>query len=120
MAPEIAGLDPAAIERLRALLPAGQDAMLAQLARTFVENAEQLLAQMATALASSDITMLQRAAHTLKSNAANFGAGQLEERSRTLEAALRAGDAPDAAGMVQAIRESWFAVVPAVEALTGG
>ena len=76
------------------------------------------LGSVGRALESRHTSTLQRAAHTLKSNAANFGASQLEERSRTLEAALRTGDPSGAAGMVQSVRESWLAVRSAVEALT--
>jgi GAF domain-containing protein/DNA-binding response OmpR family regulator/HPt (histidine-containing phosphotransfer) domain-containing protein len=111
------GLDPGALERLRAMVPPGQEAMIANLAGAFVTNAEGLIGQMD---ASSDATALQRAAHTLKSNAASFGAKELEERCRTLEAAARAGELSDALAMVTAVREAWAAARPAIEALKEG
>ena len=54
-------------------------------------------------MAKGDAEEVRRAAHTLKSNAATFGAGDLAEWSRELEAAAREGDLADANGKVEAI-----------------
>ncbi len=46
---------------------------------------------------------VRRAAHTLKSNAATFGANELADRSSRLEAAARAGSLDDGPAQLEAI-----------------
>ena len=117
--PPSGDLDPAAVERLRAMIPATQPQVLAQLVDTFLANAPSLCDEMESALASGDTVALTRAAHTLKSSAANFGATALEERSRSLEESSRAGAVVDAAKMIAGIRAAFEAAAPAIEALKG-
>ena len=77
-------LDPAAIEGLREI--AG-DEFVADLVDTFRAEAPGLLG----ALGSADPEEVRRAAHTLKSNAATFGAGELEALCRELEELAKTG-----------------------------
>jgi HPt (histidine-containing phosphotransfer) domain-containing protein len=51
----------------------------------FNEDAPQLLQNMQQALAVDDAELFRRAAHTLKSNSASFGAVTLAELARELE-----------------------------------
>jgi HPt (histidine-containing phosphotransfer) domain-containing protein len=91
-------LDPAALEGLREI---GGDEFVADLIETFLEDAPPLL----SALHGSDADEVRRAAHTLKSNGATFGATRLSELSRELELLAKSGDlsrAPDLAARIEA------------------
>jgi HPt (histidine-containing phosphotransfer) domain-containing protein len=91
-------LDQRALDELRQL---GGDEFLSELVDTFLADAPTLLA----ALHAVDADEVRRAAHTLKSNAATFGAGQLSELCRGLEEQAKRGDlagAPDLAARIEA------------------
>jgi signal transduction histidine kinase/CheY-like chemotaxis protein/HPt (histidine-containing phosphotransfer) domain-containing protein len=112
-------LDAVAVERLRRLVPADQPQVLTQLVDTFLANAPELLAEMDAALAAGNAPRLTRAAHTLKSNAANFGATALEEQARAIEEGARAGQTGNAAGMIASARDAFESVLPTIESLKG-
>ena len=57
-----------------------------ELIDTFLEDAPKLLAEMKSALATGNVDSFRRASHSLKSNAATFGAGRLAELAKELEA----------------------------------
>jgi HPt (histidine-containing phosphotransfer) domain-containing protein len=78
-------LDPAAWSRLRAMLGPKAGEMLPKLIDTFLEDAVQVQSDIQRAIAGSNAGELRRAAHTLKSNAANFGATALEAACLDLE-----------------------------------
>ena len=63
---------------------AGAD-FISELIHTFLEDAPLQIGQMENALASQDAESFRRAAHTLKSNAATFGAEGLASLARELE-----------------------------------
>ena len=63
---------------------AGAD-FIGELIQTFLEDSPQLIGQLHTALGSNDSDAFRRAAHSLKSNAASFGASDLSARARELE-----------------------------------
>jgi HPt (histidine-containing phosphotransfer) domain-containing protein len=78
-------LDPAAIENLREL---GGDEFVEELTETFLDEAPGLLAT----LHGRDAGEVRRAAHTLKSNAATFGATRLADLCLELETQAREAD----------------------------
>jgi len=96
-------LDPAAIENLRQL---GGDEFVAELVQTFLADAPDLLA----ALQCSDARDVRRAAHTLKSNAATFGATRLADLCLDLEAQAGAGDVTAAPELAAEIDEEYALV----------
>jgi HPt (histidine-containing phosphotransfer) domain-containing protein len=96
-------LDPAALEELRQL---GGDDFLADLAATFLDEAPPLLA----ALRGSEVDEVRRAAHTLKSNGATFGATRFAELCRELEEQARAGDLSRAPALADEIDAEYAAV----------
>ena len=57
-----------------------------ELIDTFLEDAPKLLAEMKSALGTGNVDSFRRASHSLKSNAATFGAGRLAELAKELEA----------------------------------
>jgi HPt (histidine-containing phosphotransfer) domain-containing protein len=91
-------LDPAAVERLRTTMGA---AFLDELVATFVEDSQELVGTMRGALGRIDAASLRRAAHSLKSNAAGFGAMTLSALARDVEALARSGDLEAAAPWVE-------------------
>jgi signal transduction histidine kinase/CheY-like chemotaxis protein len=78
-------LDPAAWSRLRAMLGAKSVEMLPTLIDTFMQEAVQLQEEAARAVQQGKPNELRRAAHTLKSNAANFGATAMAAACLELE-----------------------------------
>ena len=82
-------LDASALESLREL---GGDDFLAEVIDTFRVDAPNLLATLRRSLEHADADELRRAAHTLKSNGATFGALGLAELCRELEERARNGE----------------------------
>jgi len=66
--------------------------IVASLVGDFVENANHLIAEIARARASADGVAWTRAAHSLKSSAANMGLARAFEAARKIEHAGEAGD----------------------------
>ncbi|HEY3228788.1 MAG TPA: Hpt domain-containing protein [Roseiflexaceae bacterium] len=83
-------IDRAALDDLLATM-GGDSAFLAELIDTYFEDSESLLPAMRQALASGSADELRRAAHSLKSNSASFGAQELAVLCRELEEQGRAG-----------------------------
>ena len=61
------------------------DDFIAELVDTFLEESPEILDQMNRALDDGDAVAFRRAAHSLKSNSASFGALPLMELARDLE-----------------------------------
>jgi CheY-like chemotaxis protein len=101
--PPSAIIDPAAIQRLRAMLGKRAGEMLPGLMDSFLMDAEQLQARARVALEASDTEELRRVAHTLKSNAANFGALKLAVYCQELETLAKCGTLGGALGLLSKI-----------------
>ena len=86
-------LDEAAIARLREL---GGEEFLIELIDTFLAGADEHVAGLRRSIDDGDAAELGRVAHTIKSSAATFGAGELEEHARELEERARSGRLDDA------------------------
>jgi CheY-like chemotaxis protein len=80
-------LDTATLEQLRAAMGAGFGELLV----TFLEDSQELMATLRRALGRRDVDGFRRAAHSLKSNAASFGATTLASLARDLETLARSG-----------------------------
>jgi HPt (histidine-containing phosphotransfer) domain-containing protein len=83
----------------------GDDAFVTELIEQFVTDSPALVAAARKGLEARDADEVRRAAHTLKSNAATFGANELSDRSSRLEAAAKAGALDDAPERIDAIAE---------------
>ncbi|XXF75431.1 response regulator [Myxococcaceae bacterium GXIMD 01537] len=83
--PEVPGLEPSALLRLRDGLGEQADRVLPELIDTALQNMPGLLGEARTALGRGNADDLGRAMHTLKSNAAYFGATALESLCRDIE-----------------------------------
>ena len=82
-------LDLGGLARLRRTLGQQADQMLPVLLASFETDIDKLVLQADTALAVGDRDGLHRAAHTIKSNAATFGAMRLSAFALRLEQAIR-------------------------------
>lgn len=87
-------VDMKVIESLRELGGDDDPGLVTELIALFLDDAPKRLAEIETALATGDSKLLERAAHTLKSSAANVGAaglsklcGEMEERVRSRDLA---------------------------------
>jgi CheY-like chemotaxis protein/HPt (histidine-containing phosphotransfer) domain-containing protein len=90
-------LDRAAFEQLRTTM--GAD-FLDEVLPTFLEDSRELVGTMRRALAANDAETFRRAAHSLKSNAASFGATTLSALAKDLEALARSRSLDGAAPRV--------------------
>lgn len=89
----------------------GRDpAFLAELIDTYLEDSAALLAAMRQAIAAADAAEVRRAAHSLKSNSASFGAGPLANVCRELEHRARDGRLDDAAEHLARIETAYAEV----------
>ncbi|MGH3040468.1 MAG: response regulator, partial [Gaiellaceae bacterium] len=92
-APQPAGaVDAAVVETLAGSLGEDGRGSAAALIETFLGGVPAQVATIASALERGEADVVQREAHTMKSNAAAFGAGRLEGLCRELEAAAKAGE----------------------------
>jgi len=77
-------LNPAALKNLLEMV-GGDTEFIAELVNVFFGEAPKMLSEMRQALESKDATLLHRAAHSLKSSSAEFGALALSDSCRELE-----------------------------------
>jgi HPt (histidine-containing phosphotransfer) domain-containing protein len=64
---------------------------MSELVGTFLEDGPERIAELRSALSAHDSEVFRRAAHSLKSNGATFGAHQLADLARELEALGKEG-----------------------------
>jgi PAS domain S-box-containing protein len=99
-------LDASALERLKDTLGKQADVLLPTLLKSFRDDGARLLKEAGQALQQKNAQDLRRAAHTLKSNGATFGAMILSSVARQLEQLGREGQFAGAAELIgQAERE---------------
>jgi HPt (histidine-containing phosphotransfer) domain-containing protein len=93
---------------------------VAELVRTFLEEAPGMLAELRKARADGDAERFRRAAHSLKSNANTFGAVRLAAQARELEIkGLDAEPTRDAAALA-ALEAEHARAAAALKALCNG
>lgn len=100
-------IDDAELQRLKETLGARVDSMFPSLLSSFFKQAEKLTDEARQALEEARLEDLTRAAHTLKSNSATFGAIRLSEIARALEEHARQGCTDDAAALIQLAQEEY-------------
>jgi signal transduction histidine kinase/CheY-like chemotaxis protein len=81
----------------------GDAGFVTELIDQFLADAPGLAAAARQALENGDAQEVRRAAHTLKSNAATFGAQRLADRSREVEEAARNDDLGTASALIDAM-----------------
>ena len=85
--PAVAGLDT----RLGLQRALGKPGLYAEMLRRFVQGQSSVIAHLEQAIASADVVLAERLAHTLRSVAANIGAQEVSAHAQALEQALRSG-----------------------------
>jgi signal transduction histidine kinase/CheY-like chemotaxis protein/HPt (histidine-containing phosphotransfer) domain-containing protein len=111
-------VDPAAVARLREML--GGQEYLDELLEAFLEDAPALLEQLRLGLDEGDAELFARAAHSLKSNTAEFGATQMAGLCRELEEHGHAGALDGLGDQVTRVQVEYARVSEALQALRGG
>jgi PAS domain S-box-containing protein len=94
-------LDPDVVQRLIGSF--GDPQSVRALIDTFLEHAPGQMQALREGAERGDAEGVRRTAHTLKSNAATFGASELADRSRDLEARTKEGILEGASGLVARI-----------------
>ena len=110
-------IDKAMFEELQS--SAGAD-FVTELVGTFAEEAPPLLAELRAARAAADADGFRRAAHTLKSNGATFGAVELQTLARALELAGLAADPAADEAAIDALQAALNRAVTALQELARG
>jgi len=113
-------LDPAALDKIRALSPEKADMLVGQLLRAYVKSATQDMARLAPALRTEDVELVARATHGLKSSSFNVGANRFGELLRDMEAFARNGDLAAIERGIEAVYTEWGRVKTAVAELLDG
>ena len=93
---------------------------LAELIEEFFEDSPQQLAAARQALAAGDAGSLRRAAHSLKSNSANFGATALSQTCKKLEDLAKGGTLDGAGELIDRATAQYQQAQKALEAVLKG
>ncbi len=110
-------IDRDAFEVLRSMTEAG---FLQELIDVFMADSPEQVATMRAALAASDCERLRRAAHSLKSNAASFGANRLAGLAREVELMAKDGKLGGAGERIDALEAEYNFVAPELMELRNG
>ena len=78
-----------------------------ELIDTFLEDAPKMIAEMKSGLDSNSVDTFRRAAHSLKSNAATFGASQLAALAKELEMLGKENKLHETGDRLRALEEAY-------------
>jgi two-component system, sensor histidine kinase and response regulator len=95
----------------------GDEELLGELAKMFLDELPIQLAALRDAVACGDVKALERTAHALKGAVGNFAARRSFDRARDLEMMGRAGDLAHAREGLEALEESLQRLEPALASL---
>ena len=102
-------IDPDSLKNLLDMFN-GDLTFLNEMIDAFLDDAANLLASLRRAIETDDPCELRRAAHSLKSNSANFGAATLSALGKELEEIGKGGSSLGAAERLPAV-DAEFAIV---------
>jgi HPt (histidine-containing phosphotransfer) domain-containing protein len=94
----------------------GDREFVAELIGDFLTGLPAQLGELRAACAGRDLEQLHRGAHTLKSNAATFGAEDFARACRELEQAARGGETADAPELVARVEAAAARATPGLAA----
>jgi two-component system sensor histidine kinase/response regulator len=98
----------------------GDRELLAELVKLFEEETPKLLAEVRDAIAKGDAKTLERAAHTIKGSAGNFGAQPASQAALDLEQLARSGDLSRATELMEAVEREIKRLLPELEHFSRG
>lgn len=110
-------LDSDVIDSLRELGGEDDPELLAELVGLFLSDTPKRIDELLTAVASDDLQGMERAAHALKSSAANLGAMNFSELFRSIESAGRSEDMETARPLVARCQGEFQSVEAALREL---
>jgi PAS domain S-box-containing protein len=110
-------LDGSALKRLRDTLGKQADILLPTLVKSFIDDGTRLLNEASRALQQKNAQDLRRAAHTLKSNGATFGAMTLSTVAKQLEQLGREGQFEGAAELIERVGQEFVKAKTELEKL---
>lgn len=93
----------------------GDGEFLAELLETYFADTPQQFSTMQAALADGNSEEFRRAAHSLKSNSANFGAMDLSQKAKKLEEMGKSGNLDQAEVSLSDIEAEYLRVKSALE-----
>jgi two-component system, sensor histidine kinase and response regulator len=102
-------IDPEAWETMKAMT---DPAFLVELIDVYLNDTPQLIEQMRVGMTSGDVETVRRAAHSLKSNSASFGAQQLANAARELEMIAKGGTLEGAEPNLEVVEAEFNHVLP--------
>jgi len=108
-------IDPNTFDSLRQMTDA---AFVSQLVDTFLEDAPRQIKEMRAALKEGDAETFRRLAHSIKSNAATFGALELSDQARELEMLGKENKLDQVAGSLDAFEATFKSVARELRDLT--
>ena len=88
-----------------------------ELVDTFLDEAPKLIDELKSALLSNDTDTFRRAAHSLKSNGATFGAQQLSELAKQLEMLAKENKLGATGDRLEALRQAYEAAAAELKGL---
>jgi HPt (histidine-containing phosphotransfer) domain-containing protein len=112
-------IDMRVIADLRELGGADDPGLLAELIEMFLTDAPSRLRDVEAGLASSDIKLVERASHTLKSSSANIGAMNLSALAKRIEELARNRDQAAIVPLVAETTRSFAEAETVLRALKG-
>jgi histidine phosphotransfer protein HptB len=112
---ELQAIDRSAFDELRAHT---SPAFVARLVDTFREEAPKMLADLRRGRDAADAELFRRAAHTLKSNSATFGAMELMGMARAMELGGLVADAGSDHAAICELEAAWQRAIAELQALT--
>jgi HPt (histidine-containing phosphotransfer) domain-containing protein len=95
----------------------GDGEFLSELLATYFEDSPQLFSTMHDSLSRGDAEEFRMAAHSLKSNSANFGAMSLSRKAKALEDMGKSNDLQGAGDSLKDAEEEYAKVKSALEAI---
>jgi HPt (histidine-containing phosphotransfer) domain-containing protein len=107
-------IDPEAWAMLKSM---GEPAFLIELIDVYLSDSPELIEQIRAGLASGDCESVRRAAHSLKSNSASFGATRLASASRDMEMIAKSGTLDGADEKLATIEAEYAQLVPQLREL---
>lgn len=112
-------LDMKVIEGLRELGGDDDPGLLLEVIGMFLEDAPTRIREIEQGLASGDIKLLERAAHSLKSASANVGAVELSTVCKRIEEIARQEKSEGIADLLPESNKAWHAAEQALRSIRG-